>query len=151
MSLVFTGYYGQFNTGDDAFCIISDWAARKYWKLDNVKIFGENLPIRLDGSELNSSNYIKRNIKGKFYLELLTQGLLNSKIVYSGGSLFHSEISGFTKDSVFQHYHRLGLLKLAAIGVSIGPYKSLKARNNAERFRWDTCSVKLLKMFDHVD
>lgn len=30
--ILFTGYYGQMNTGDDAFVQVASWGASKYWK-----------------------------------------------------------------------------------------------------------------------
>jgi len=134
MSLLFTGYYGQFNTGDDIFCVISDWAARKFWKQDKVKFLGRNLPMRLDGSALKSGIKKKNYIKGQFYLEVLLQGILNTKIVYSGGSLFHSEVKGFKKDNIFKQYQKKGLIQLGAVGVSLGPYRSTNARNSIKAF-----------------
>lgn len=35
--VLFTGYYGQLNTGDDAFVAVADWGARKYWHKNNNK------------------------------------------------------------------------------------------------------------------
>ena len=34
--VIFTGYYGNFNTGDDAFCAISAWGADHYWKTNDI-------------------------------------------------------------------------------------------------------------------
>jgi polysaccharide pyruvyl transferase WcaK-like protein len=134
MSLLFTGYYGEFNTGDDAFCVVADWAARKYWLESNIKFLGRNLPARLDDSKLKSCILQKKYIKGQYNLECLIQGTLNSKIVYAGGSVFHSEVKGISKENIFKHLHDHCNLQMGAVGVSLGPYANTKARNSIKDY-----------------
>ncbi|UGU14372.1 polysaccharide pyruvyl transferase family protein [Sinomicrobium kalidii] len=135
MSLLFTGYYGRLNTGDDAFCLISDWAAKKYWNVDDVKFHGRNLPFKKDKTKLNKTLIGKEYFKRQEIIELYYQGLLANKIIYSGGSIFHSDIKGpFNKSNVFFHYHKIKKIKLGAVGVSLGPYKSITARESIREY-----------------
>lgn len=129
MSIIFTGFYGQCNTGDDAFCVVSDWAAKKFWNQKKVKFLGRNLPLDNRGRKLASSIPNEYYFRGQSYIELSIQGLIGSNIIYSGGSLFHSKSLGFTKEAVFKAYHKLNLIKLGAIGVSLGPFKSSSSQS----------------------
>ena len=81
MSLIFTGYYGQMNTGDDVFCIISDWAARKYWMQNDIKFFGRNLPPKIDGNKLSSSITQKKYFKSQYYLEVIIENGVNGFLI----------------------------------------------------------------------
>lgn len=134
MSILFTGYYGHLNTGDDVFGVISDWGARKYWNEEKIKFFGRDLPKRLDGSKLESSFKINRRFRGQEFLEMIYSGMENSKVLYAGGSIFHSEIKGLSKHSILKKQKELGLVELGAIGVSLGPFKNSKARNSIKNY-----------------
>lgn len=127
MSVLFSGYYGKMNTGDDVFCVVSEWAAKKYWNENNISFLARNLPVAENNERLKSSFYLKRHIKGVSFVDTFVQGLRNEIIVYSGGSLFHSTPK-FLSESFFLTKSRLfKKTKVAAIGVSIGPFKSKKA------------------------
>ena len=91
MSILFIGYYGKMNTGDDIFCVISEWAAKTYWEENNITFLARNLPVDIDNQSLKTSFYFKKHIKGISYIDTFVQGLRNDVIIYSGGSLFHSK------------------------------------------------------------
>lgn len=134
-SLSFTGFYGNSNTGDDAFCIVSDWGARKFWQANKVRFLAANLPVRLDGSKLTSAFALPKSyFKYQNVIELALGGVLSPHIIYSGGSLFHSEIRGLAKANIFKKINLRHSLKLSAIGVSLGPYKSEAARRDIKEY-----------------
>lgn len=122
MSTLFTGYYGKLNIGDDAFCVISDWGARKYWEQKDIRFSGQNLPKGLDGQKLLSSPR-KKQFKGQYYFEYLKEGFKKSNIVYAGGSIFHSKIPTISRENIFSLFNKVSSKKLGAIGVSLGPFK----------------------------
>lgn len=134
MSLLFTGYYGRLNTGDDVFGVICDWGARKYWGHEDLRFFGRNLPQRLDGSELKSGFRLRKKIKGQELLETMALGFGNSKIIYAGGSIFHSEVRGLSKNALLKAYQALGVIELGAIGVSLGPFKNDEAKSSIKQY-----------------
>ena len=43
-NILFAGYYDQFNTGDDAFCAVSAWGARHYWRVGNIQFLCRRIP-----------------------------------------------------------------------------------------------------------
>jgi polysaccharide pyruvyl transferase WcaK-like protein len=44
--VLFTGYYGQLNTGDDAFVEVAAWGSKKIWNKKDIRFLGvkERLP-----------------------------------------------------------------------------------------------------------
>ncbi|MBL3654834.1 polysaccharide pyruvyl transferase family protein [Fulvivirga sediminis] len=134
MSVTFLGYYGQFNTGDDAFCVVSDWGARKFWNESNVKFAGSDLPIGYFGKTVKSTLFTTHQFKGQHHVESLFQPFIGKNVIYAGGSVFHREIDRFTREGIFSNYRKLGLLNLSAIGVSIGPFKNSRDRNSIRNY-----------------
>lgn len=121
--ILFTGYYGQLNTGDDAFVEVSDWGARKIWKKNNISFLAvkKRLPITLD------------NVKGypisiprtyNFQQKIL---LRNAKyLISSGGSTFQNVVLPGSLKYEAAELAKNRKIKLGAIGVSIGPFKDSK-------------------------
>lgn len=118
--ILFSGYYGQQNTGDDAFVEVSSWGAKKYWGKSNLRY----LAIKKDLPE------VKESIKGypftlpKTYTMQRNLLLKTAKIIVSaGGSTFHSIPPNSVKELTLKYKQHL---KIGAIGVSIGPFSSKK-------------------------
>lgn len=135
MSLLFTGFYGQLNTGDDAFCVVSEWGARRYWQIENSTFHGRNLPINYDNITLKSSISAKKHFRGQEILENLH--LLRKKydpIIYSGGSVLFKEISFLSKENVLIAKNRLRKNTFGAIGVSLGPFKTSEAHKSIRNY-----------------
>lgn len=120
--ILFTGYYGQLNTGDDAFIEVASWGASKYWD-KNKNIFlarQERLPITI------------KETKGYPLTIPKTYGLQNSLLlsatdclISAGGSTIHSELPiDSIKRLAVERRKRGKHLKIGGIGVSIGPFKS---------------------------
>lgn len=121
--LLFTGYYGQLNTGDDAFIEVASWGAEKYWqKTNNIFLAKqESLPI------------INKKIKGypfnipKTY-HLQNRLLLSSTnyLISAGGSTIHSELAANNiKRLAVESKKKGSKIKIGGIGVSVGPFKTL--------------------------
>lgn len=118
--ILFTGYYGQMNTGDDAFVQVASWGASKYWKKNNNIFLGikENLPI--------SENILKGypwSIPRTYRLQKKILVANTDYLISAGGSTIHSELQ-------LDDIRMMGLnakinkssIKIGAIGVSIGPF-----------------------------
>ncbi|WP_201625799.1 polysaccharide pyruvyl transferase family protein [Psychrobacter immobilis] len=121
--LLFTGYYGQLNTGDDAFIEVASWGAEKYWhKTNNIFLAKqERLPLT------------KKDIKGyplsipKTY-SLQSRLLLSSTnyLISAGGSTIHSELAANNiKRLAVESKKKGSKIKIGGIGVSVGPFKTL--------------------------
>jgi polysaccharide pyruvyl transferase WcaK-like protein len=118
--ILFNGFYGFENTGDDAFVEIASWGNHTYWKNENPAFFsGATLP-----NTIHKINKIYPSTSSKIIqkLSVFKESLNAYYFINAGGSVF-SEIRPFS-DIVFAQ--KAGLLnsKLnhGAIGVSIGPF-----------------------------
>ncbi|WP_299315649.1 polysaccharide pyruvyl transferase family protein [uncultured Aquimarina sp.] len=119
MKVMFDGYYGYQNSGDDAFVEVSSWGANTYWKSSKNLFIGKNLP-----ETLSSYSGIETKIKGMDRAHTLVNSLKVDYFISSGGSTFNnynalSNRSFAIRAGVFNKK-----LKLGAIGVSLGPFKN---------------------------
>lgn len=124
--IFFTGYYGQLNTGDDAFVEVASWGANKFWHKNKLRFsaVSRNLP------------QVKAVIKGYPFTVPKTynfqQGLLlqnTDYLISAGGSTFQNEIRIGSLKAKAMLLEKNNKLKIGAIGVSVGPYKN-KAEEN---------------------
>lgn len=119
--IFFTGYYGQLNTGDDAFVEVAAWGANKFWNKNKLRFtaVSQRLP------EVQSS------IKG-YPLSLpktynFQQGLLlknTDYLISAGGSTFQNQIRTGSLKAKAMLLQEKNKLKIGAIGVSVGPFKN---------------------------
>lgn len=152
MSIMFDGYYGHKNTGDDIFCIISEWAAKEYWKQNNVKFFGRHLPKRRDGSELNSAIHHKNYFKGQALLEYLYAISKVDKVIFSGGSLFNRRINYFSTKNILNHKLSSRKVKAGAVGISLGPFTSKHSKESIKSLlhKFSFISVRDKRSFEEA-
>lgn len=122
--ILFTGYYGQMNTGDDAFVEVATWGASKYWGMHNNVFLSryEKLP--------KTQNNIKGyplNIPKTYKIQ---NRLLLSKAKYlisAGGSTLHSKIqTNNIKSLAVSAKNKGSRIKVGGVGVSIGPFKTVE-------------------------
>lgn len=122
--ILFSGYYGHLNTGDDAFVEVASWGAEKYWNRRNNVFLGKkgDLPI------------VSRAIRGypfdipKTY-SLQGRLLLPSTklLISAGGSTLHAEMQASNiKRLAIEKRRRGSDIKIGGIGVSIGPFKTAR-------------------------
>lgn len=121
--ILFTGYYGHSNTGDDAFVEVASWGAEKYWNKSKSIFLAkqDNLPIT------------SKKIKGypfsipKTY-SLQRRLLLSSTdyLISAGGSTIHGELeTNNIKRLAVESKKKGSKIMVGGIGVSIGPFKTL--------------------------
>jgi polysaccharide pyruvyl transferase WcaK-like protein len=120
---VLTGYYGMNNFGDDIFCQVAAWGVNKYWG-KQARFLVDNLPIFPDFIDYHHPLGFK--IKGHASIFQYYESLFSSMIVYSGGSIFHSQPKTFYSAAYFQYFLSQFGKNLGAIGISVGPFKSQK-------------------------
>ena len=120
---LFSGYYGHHNLGDDAFGLIAIWGAKRFWKQDLIRLFSSRGP---KSKEIKVEYALSR--KGRFravslllsYLEIVK----SNYFVFAGGSIFHSKPRRLSHVRFVFLLARFGLLKVGAIGVSLGPFRT---------------------------
>lgn len=122
--ILFTGYYGHFNTGDDAFIEVASWGAEKYWKKEKSIFLAEKerLPKTLnnvDGYPFSISK--SRRLQNRLLLKS------TKYLISAGGSTIHREIKpGNIKHLAMRMKSKGSHLKVGAIGVSVGPFHTIK-------------------------
>lgn len=121
--ILFTGYYGFENVGDDMFGLVSVWGANKYWNNLNTYLLSRqgavNSEIKIKLA-LNNTVYIK----GQVLLECYYQIFKSQFVILSGGSILHTRAGRFSARNIAFTLARLNIIKMGAIGVSIGPFKT---------------------------
>ncbi|MBJ6118248.1 polysaccharide pyruvyl transferase family protein [Pontibacter sp. BT310] len=121
--ILFEGYYGHENTGDDAFIEVSAWGAETYWGTKNNFFLSRSLPK----IKHSASCFEKQAFRGQYRLECLLQLADADAVVSAGGSTFEKapEIMHIRNLSLLKKKTN-GSLKIGAIGVSLGPYKNIE-------------------------
>jgi polysaccharide pyruvyl transferase WcaK-like protein len=132
-NILFNGYYGKLNAGDDAFVEVASWMAKKYWSKSNIRFLAKKQSLPLT----------KIPVKG-YPLSLpktyATQEKLLIKntdyFISAGGSTFHSELKLHYPEMIALKNNQTSKskIKLGAIGISLGPFKNIKAEKNITNY-----------------
>ena len=122
---IFDGYYGYKNVGDDVFCIIAEWGSRKYWKASSISFMAEELP-QLHGPARTVIPK-ERVFPGQKTVCKALAVLSAKNYIFFGGSTLHSSQGRLLEILGNAAIKRLFDKKIAAIGVSIGPFKSMRS------------------------
>ncbi|MGW5666819.1 polysaccharide pyruvyl transferase family protein [Micromonospora sp. NPDC003776] len=153
------GYYGMRNVGDNAFCVIVDWAMKQYWGTEEPVFAAPplldlpNARAVMSQSLFESADPLSR--AGKLFTKATMLGGA-SMLVFGGGSVFR-DMGPFSEKKVFAAWSRVSGRPIAAVGVSVGPFVSAAARQRlGEVFRHidyvavrDTASVQALRDLDY--
>lgn len=143
MKILFEGFYGFKNTGDDAFVEVSSWGSEKYWNCKNNVFLGASLPKTITNINVRQ---ILPNIKGFDRLNLIAHLSNSDYFISSGGSTF-SEIPIHSNKMLSKHYKNIRKkLKSGAIGVSVGPFKDLISEKRTIKYLQ---SLDFLALRDH--
>lgn len=120
--ILFTGYYGQKNTGDDAFVEVASWGAEKYWSSPDARFLAKK--GRLPRTQLETKGY-PISIPRSYSFQ--NQYLLKNAdfLISAGGSTIHSKMNvNNPKAMAVSLKKKHGKIKIGGIGVSIGPFKT---------------------------
>lgn len=148
--IIFKGYYGQLNTGDDAFVEVGNWGARHYWNVQDIRFLSkqDHLPITVTPSKGYPINMPKT-------YSLQQQLLIHNTahFIFAGGSTFGDVPVGGIKDRVLKSKRKNEKLKIGAIGVALGPFKGIQQEKRvAEYLKYlDFVSVRDEKSFQFID
>lgn len=122
--VLFAGYYGMDNVGDDCFGAVLTWGARHYWGTEQALLLSRK---EITGPvKTHPACREQRWFRGQYLLESLWQVLRASCVVWGGGSIFHSAAPRFTSKHFSMLASRLGTTPAGALGVSLGPYPSVE-------------------------
>lgn len=122
--ILFTGYYGYSNVGDDSFVEVSAWGANKFWNKKNVRFISKSEKLPMTLNPVKGYPYsISRTYSLQNKLLLSNTGYLIS----AGGSTLNSVISSKNiKSLAILRKNSNSNLKIGGIGISIGPFKSIE-------------------------
>lgn len=136
--VLFTGYYGFNNFGDDLFGLACVNGLRKNGK-NYVPVILSPPVGGVDAKylvpEVLSFLYKKQGVIGSLIRALfMIYGCLRyGDVVLSGGSVISS--GGSSRIRKIQYFFtKIGVCRLSAIGISVGPFTTEKDRSDARRF-----------------
>lgn len=149
--ILFTGFYGQSNTGDDAFVEVASWGAKNYWKKFNNRFLAVEgkLPKTLIESKGYPLSIPKTYRKQSEFLLNRTKAF-----IYAGGSTIHSKIAEDNiRMSAFRRKMTTDSIKIGGIGVSVGPFRSSSDEQAVKRYltQMDFLAVRDQASFDFVN
>ncbi len=118
------GYYGMENVGDNAFCVVLDWALRQYWGSTKPMFAAPPMvDLPADQTGLDPKWYRSRSAFDRAGWVLNKANLLreSSMVVFGGGSVFRA-MGPFSEKRLFALHSSLSGHPVAALGVSVGPF-----------------------------
>lgn len=120
--ILFTGYYGHKNTGDDAFVEVAQWGAKEIWNKDKVRFLAKNNSLPLTVYPSKGYEY---NIPKTYSLQ--ANLLINNteSLISAGGSTLIGKLAPKNPKTIaLKRKASGGNIKIGGIGVSIGPFTS---------------------------
>jgi polysaccharide pyruvyl transferase WcaK-like protein len=121
--ILYNGYYGFQNTGDDSFIEVCSWGAKQYWNTTDNTFLGNDLPEVLNPTK----STMKPIFKGHNRINTALLSLNSDFFISAGGSTFSKHVKNSLRDVALFTKKRINKnLKIGAIGVSIGPFKTLQ-------------------------
>lgn len=122
--VLFTGYYGQYNVGDDAFVEVASWGAKKYWNKSKCLFLAQKKTLPYTISNVNGYPF---NLPKSYRIQNNLLIANTSYLVSAGGSTFHNALNKDDIKKIAINYKKKNnSIKIGGIGVSIGPFKTVK-------------------------
>ncbi|MEH1165413.1 polysaccharide pyruvyl transferase family protein [Micromonospora sp. CPCC 205539] len=137
------GYYGMENVGDNAFCVVLDWATRTYWGAAQPVFAAPPMADLPEGTTGMSARWYGGRGAAERAGALLTKAALlsrSSMLVFGGGSVFR-DMGRLSEKKLFALFSRFSGHPMAAVGVSVGPFLSAAAERRL---------VEVLKRIDVI-
>ncbi|RDZ27431.1 polysaccharide pyruvyl transferase family protein [Lysobacter silvisoli] len=133
----FTGYYGMRNFGDDLFGVLCAAGARRYWQAEPLLVGPEPADGELRATwprALPSALYGASGALGGLSRWVgFVRGLRASDVLVLGGGSVINGRPSFRKPLMLAAQRR-GRVRLAAVGVSIGPFANAAEQTAAADF-----------------
>lgn len=147
--ILFNGFYGFKNIGDDVFMEIVSWAAYKN-NFKNKSYFLSHISPLLQSPSHHLYPYI---FKGQKRIEGIIHMLNADYFISAGGSTFtgHKK-SSFKEIAEIVKRNTNPKLKTGAIGVSIGPFSSIKNERKVQEYlkKINFLAVRDKRSFEYV-
>jgi polysaccharide pyruvyl transferase WcaK-like protein len=145
VKILFGGYYGMKNYGDDLFGLVASKGSSLFWPDIDTALACP--PIASVESQYSVPKWVPRNIyssvgyAGKaLRFSFLTRGAIHTdKFIFFGGSLFSSSGSK-AFDAIIKNNSRRKCF-FSGIGISIGPFNSIKSEKK---------TIEQLKSFEYL-
>lgn len=125
------GYYGMRNSGDDALMYATAWGAKNLLGCDStiLGLYGDYYRHNPAAHQLDL--HFNQKYPGQNRLAHYKTALNSKRIIFGGGSVFHSQVDINLK----RHMMSLASPKKSlAVGVSLGPFKSIAAEKSCAQF-----------------
>ena len=148
--ILFTGFYGHKNTGDDAFVEVASWGAKRVWKKNNVRFLAKNNNLP---HTVTPSKAFPFRIPKTFSLQLDLLLKNTDFLISAGGSTIHSKMKESNpKVKALKLKEKKGKIQIGGIGVSVGPFKSIEDEKSVEKYlkSIDFLSVRDQASYDYV-
>lgn len=148
--IVYHGFYGFKNSGDDVFLEVAAWGSKKYFQADQTVFLGHDLPeLITETRELG-----KPLFKGHDRLQTFKEVYNANYFISAGGSTF--------VNNKWHQLKRVALcakktvnpsLKNGAMGVSIGPFKSSQDEKAVQSYlkQLDFLALRDNRSFEYVN
>jgi hypothetical protein len=112
------------NVGDNAFCVVLDWALTRYWGTESPVFAAPPLvDLPADRAAMSQALFESLDPVSRAGKLLTKAGLLGgaSMLLFGGGSVFR-DMGPFSEKKVFAAWSRVSRRPIAAVGVSVGPF-----------------------------
>ncbi len=148
--ILFTGFYGFKNSGDDAFVEACSWGAHNFWNKNNIRFISnkQNLPdtiISVKGYPFSIPKTYG------FQSQFLLQN--TDYLISGGGSTIHSKMRADNiKNQAIRLKKKDNNIKVGGIGVSVGPFKSVEDEQAIKNYlkSIDFLAVRDQTSFDYL-
>ena len=116
--IIYTGWYGFQNVGDDSFVYITDWQLKNKYPQAEVlclspQQYGKGVKSLFLASKMSYRAYL---------LSLIWYIPKSDALVFSGGTMFKKRYSVFSAEHLIKILCTLFRVRLGTIGVSVGPF-----------------------------
>lgn len=121
--ILFAGYYGFKNMGDDVFGLVSALGAAKYWGVSASTLLSGQGP-KSNAVQIAFAYPEKELFKGYSFIVGVLKVFLSDYVIYAGGSILHTKPKLLSINRFIFFLTKMNLLKVGAIGVSLGPFRT---------------------------
>lgn len=129
--ILLSGYYGEYNTGDDVLLASSTWGCNQFLKSNEIVATSAHIP-NFEKKLPVLPLYVEREkVKSENLIRLYYHALTSNIIVFGGGSVFHST-DKLTRDADLIDLSRGDCA--IALGVSFGPFRDSGAELACKKF-----------------
>jgi polysaccharide pyruvyl transferase WcaK-like protein len=130
MKVIFSGYYGVRNSGDDAFIEVAAWGCNKFWKADEQIFIAKELP-----KIISPAKHIYAHRDYWNFARTIREIFSSDAFVSAGGSTFQSSLTLKDLRTYSKLKKKLRIKgKSGAIGISLGPFRNVAAEKSTREY-----------------